>query len=356
MLRKKIFRTILVWLGILGIMFLGIGSGTLKAEAKEKHHNRIVHDEDISTPTFSSPDKSNVYYDGQRITIIADYGKKNLNVTADLTVIDKTFSSITPAIGSSDGTYKLKTLRLSGTSLVEGSDIAIPFTAIDEAGHVQNAYSTYLVTIKLRPTNPGSNLQVPDSLKVIPGDSQVQIFWSEIPGARKIVISYKDENNILRQLVVSKKYSDAIIHNLKNGFTYTFYVAGQDKDELVGPAKSIKGTPVAPVTPIIPQVLAAGSSVATSVTPAISSGVSTTKKVSQSPKQETVTVPSQVAQVQQNENSTASKTNWNKLLLAISILIIAAGAAVGGYYGYEWYMAKHEEPIKPQGPRSKNRW
>lgn len=56
------------------------------------------------------------------------------------------------------------------------------------------------------------------------------------------------------------------------------------------------------------------------------------------------------------EKTDNSGRNWNKLLLAISILIIAAGAAIGGYYGYEWWMARREEPLKEEKPKSKSRW
>jgi hypothetical protein len=334
----------------------------LKAQAKTSHSPKIVQDGYIATPTFFSPDKSDVYYDGDRITIIADYGQSGLNVTADMSVVDSQLSEITPVIDRGDGTYKLKSLRLSGTSLIIGQDIAICFTAQDEAGHLEKTSSTYLVTIKLRPTNGGSNLQAPVSLTVVPGNTQVQIFWSEIPGAKKIVISFKDENNIARQLEVSKKYGDAVIHNLKNGFTYTFYVAGMDKHGLIGPAKSIQGTPMAPVVQITTTTVVASAETSSNViTPTISlTAASTQKTVAQAaPTKEEVTPPSQIAQTNlQNQNTTTSQTrNWSKWLLAISILIIAAGASVGGYYGYEWYMAKKEEkPTKPQGPRSKSRW
>jgi hypothetical protein len=47
--------------------------------------------------------------------------------------------------------------------------------------------------------------------------------------------------------------------------------------------------------------------------------------------------------------------NWNRLLVAISILVIAVGAAIGGYYGYEWWLARREEDDKPKDKKS-NRW
>lgn len=48
--------------------------------------------------------------------------------------------------------------------------------------------------------------------------------------------------------------------------------------------------------------------------------------------------------------------NWNRLLVAISILVIAAGAAIGGYYGYEWWMARKEDSTEPTNSRKTDRW
>lgn len=55
----------------------------------------------------------------------------------------------------------------------------------------------------------------------------------------------------------------------------------------------------------------------------------------------------------------SESSNWNKLLLAISILIIAAGAAVAGYYGYQWWtMQKNDDNGKSEDKKSdpKSRW
>ncbi len=51
--------------------------------------------------------------------------------------------------------------------------------------------------------------------------------------------------------------------------------------------------------------------------------------------------------------------NWNHLLVAISILIIATGAAIGGYYGYEAWSSKPKEIAekpKEKEKKSSSRW
>lgn len=348
---RKFIQKFLVWLMVLGLLFLGtIYSGTTSVKAAKTK---------IPTPAFSSPDKSNVYYDGQKITIIADYRMTNLNVTANLSVVDKNLSEKTPVMDNEDGTYTLKTLKLSGNSMIIGSNIVIYFTAEDEAGHTKVTPSTYLVNTKLRPIKDGSVLKAPVSLTVVPADSQIQIYWSRIAGAKKISIFYKDEKGIKRQMVVSASYGDAVIRNLQNDFTYSFNVAGIDKDGLKGPAKTISGTPYVPVKIIAGENIAPSQEVV--IAPAISSGVRIAKVpqkvIAQAPKPETsleVPVTPQVAKA--DDTKETDTRNWNRLLLAISILIVALGAAVGGYYGYEWYMARKDEPLKPQDPKNKNRW
>src|SRR5690606_32762476 len=44
-----------------------------------------------------------------------------------------------------------------------------------------------------------------------------------------------------------------------------------------------------------------------------------------------------------NVEPEAEDSGWNRLFLAISILIIAAGVSICGYYGYQWWMLKNEQ-------------
>ena len=62
-----------------------------------------------------------------------------------------------------------------------------------------------------------------------------------------------------------------------------------------------------------------------------------------------------VTETADEDKKDAGDTDWSRLLLAISILIIAAGAAIAGYYGYEWWMAKKDNPEKTS-QKKKSRW
>lgn len=103
----------------------------------------------------------------------------------------------------------------------------------------------------------------------------------------------------------------------------------------------------------------AGESVALKppVTPSITPQAATTKKIASTspnvtPKSEEKTITPSLTPTPA-ENPKDNDSSWSKLLVALSILIIAAGAAIGGYYGYEWLMlrGKDKEP-----PESSSRW
>lgn len=56
------------------------------------------------------------------------------------------------------------------------------------------------------------------------------------------------------------------------------------------------------------------------------------------------------------DNPSSPAKNWNRLFIALSILIIAAGAAIAGYYGYEWWMSKRDNEGEPRDKKTNNRW
>jgi len=55
-------------------------------------------------------------------------------------------------------------------------------------------------------------------------------------------------------------------------------------------------------------------------------------------------------------NPVQNQRNWNHLLVAISVLVIAAGAAIGSYFGYEWLARRRENEKKPAEKKTNNRW
>ncbi|MBM2821229.1 MAG: hypothetical protein HW405_989 [Candidatus Berkelbacteria bacterium] len=86
----------------------------------------------------------------------------------------------------------------------------------------------------------------------------------------------------------------------------------------------------------------------------IGEGVSTqAPKVAQAPKPNVSQSPT--PQASESPSQGSGKEGWNRLLVALALLIIAAGVAIGGYYGYEWYASKSTDGEPPES-KSSNRW
>jgi len=348
-------KNFLIWFFILPLFFLGFLVNIRKAQAAEP---QTVSGPTIYTPRFYSPDESNIYFENQVITIHINYGQVGLRVTADLTVIDRSMPVNMPVKDNASGTYTLTTPALYPETMVMGPGIAIPFTAVDQAGNMATVNSTYLVDIRTYPLKGGAEFNAPARLSALSGDGQVHLWWTSIPGAYRILVRYQDDQGFWRQVALQPENSDVIIRNLRNGYNYQFMVAGQGSSGTVGEVKIIWAAPVAPQIeqPAVPQEVSSVQSQPpveeNKSQPAIGGAhEEPQEKVAQVPAQET---PTEVAKSE--EKKPEEQRNWNRLLLAISILIIAAGAAIGGYYGYEWWMARREEPFRDQGPKSKSRW
>ncbi|MDZ7587158.1 MAG: hypothetical protein U0946_05340, partial [Patescibacteria group bacterium] len=98
------------------------------------------------------------------------------------------------------------------------------------------------------------------------------------------------------------------------------------------------------------------------IAPSIDGEAATTKKVAEVPQvtpkttpKEEVATPTPTPTPSPSEEGKATTGGWSKLLVALSILIIAAGAAIGGYYGYEWLMLKGKDKEPPEKDSS-SRW
>lgn len=58
----------------------------------------------------------------------------------------------------------------------------------------------------------------------------------------------------------------------------------------------------------------------------------------------------------EDENKDTSARDWNKWLLAISILIILLGVGIGSYYGYQWYVSSKNKDDDSIDKKLKSRW
>lgn len=354
-MKKKAVR-LLIWLVLISFLPMSLAITPTKAQAaKSKKTQTQTQETPVQKPIkllkVSSPDKDKIYFDGQKITLIANYGRDNLKVTANLSMIDRDMPSNFPLEGKK-GIYTLVTPALSAETMIVGQNRPISLIAEDPSGQIVTVRKAYLINVQYQASRSGSAIKKPMIVSQEAGDEQVKIAWEPVNGAKSYLVLYRDHLKVVRQIKVMGGSTSVVINNLQNNYTYQFSVAGKDIRGSKGPVSSIilmpaapviavKAEPVEPVlVKVIPPTIACGTSIA---------ATSEVKK-EETKKEETPT------QVGEKKEEQPQPRNWNRLLVAISILIIAAGAAIGGYYGYEWWLSKKEESPKETKTKSSNRW
>jgi len=178
----------------------------------------------------------------------------------------------------------------------------------------------------------------------------VHLSWSSIEDASSYEVwRAASPYQLITSDVVNTSFLDDTVSG-GNQYSYEVFAVDQAGNKSIAAEVSI-------LVPVIAKPVSETLSASTEeITPTI--GGSTVTQEVQGETNETpksTEVAENTEQASQNQTETETR-NWNRLLLAISILIIAAGAAIGGYYGYEWWMAKREETLKDNEPRSKSRW
>jgi hypothetical protein len=237
--------------------------------------------------------------------------------------------------------------------MVIGSDIAIPFTLTDVSGNQSIVLSNYTVDIRTYPKKAGAEIGGPVRLDAGAGDGQVTLWWSSIDAPSSILIRYNDPKGNPRQVQVPATNNSMIIRSLDNNFSYTFLVAGRDSSGTIGQGKTVTVMPSAPV--VAPAVVSTPEKVTPQKSKKIAAAIDGGQSVAEpaAPAQ-VVETPKTVEEPASTDENTPQK-DWSRILLLVSILIIAAGIIVGGYYGYEWYLNRRDG-AGDNNPKNKSRW
>ena len=287
---------------------------------------------DIIPPVIKGLDnlKEVSYAKGQSI-VMRFAGEAGLDTWANIGALDESFPGKIKVSYVDNGLLELRTPKLTNT-LIPGKHI-IKISAKDMAGN----WLIKEIPVNLTPS------PAPEIIYIkVDNYGSIYPVWQPMKNAKQFKVEWREVGEAVSgQKIVDGRYTSTKIYGLNPGTDYevkltTIYFDGQ-----VSPvAKSIVKTPGEKPTKM---VLAATEVKAPTITPAIGEGISTAKQVQA---QETA----KPAEEKKEEETT--KGGWNRLLVALSILIIAAGIAVGGYYGYEWMQAKG----KDTDTSSKERW
>lgn len=121
--------------------------------------------------------------------------------------------------------------------------------------------------------------------------------------------------------------------------------------------KSVEQTPTVTPAPTALEVIPIGG-----VPPVFAAKETPMEEVAPAPQK--IAPPTEVAPeplVEQGKikpEETKRPTDYTRLIITLAILIVAAGAAVGGYYGYEWWLKRGPKPPQgpPSSPTNQTRW
>lgn len=219
---------------------------------------------------------------------------------------------------------------------------------------INNSSAVYAQLFKIDTVAP----KAPTSIKASFGeDNQIHLGWvaavDTISGVATYHVHRLDSN---KTAVLNSKEFNYVDANVKPGQSYQYQVWATDyAGNLSGVKAFTMSAPAVFYTPKVAVEKAATTSPRT--TSQSKKDISFGSQTSQTPNNTISQKPKEVKAAEKtNPTTETSNKNWNKLLLAVSILIIAAGAALGGYYGYEWWIDKKGGDSGKMPPKSKSRW
>lgn len=358
--RMAIYGLIMI-LGLPLSLFLG---SIKPAQAAEKPKAVIAQKTSGSEPAkMSMPPKmafeglpsglhrSNTYVTGQSISMNVSISGEPSSVWAEIGVLDSNFPEIIYLQNQGEGNWFLKTPKLSSDLNI--GNYTIKLLAQDVSG------KTIQMPIKivLKPFSAVTIL----SYKVT-GDGTASIDWQPVSWADVYLVSYELQGNNSSLKSFTTKLDSAKIVGLEPGSLYEVKVQPL-RGDAVGPVAKVVFQTLgnAPVKLVEASAIAVPPQEVKKITPSIDREAAATKKVTQATPATPPATPSPTISPSAGPSPTPTPSEipetttggWSKLLIALSILVIAAGAAIGGYYGYEWLMFKSKDK---EPPESSNRW
>ncbi len=289
--------------------------------------------------------KANTYVAGQSISLVVVLSDSPVLVWTEMGSLDPNFPDKIYFQNQGQGKWNLKTPVLT-SDLNIGSFTVKVFAQAESGELIQTQVKISLQQFKTATVS---------SYKVS-GDGVANISWSPINWADAYLVSWQIQGDKTSSKSETTKITKITLKNLDPGTFYEVKIQPL-RGEAVGPSSQLffKTFGVAPIRVVGESEVAVRPSITAQITPraVTTSSISpSTPPVSVTSKpSETTTTPTPTPSPSESPKTTTG--GWSKLLIALSILIIAAGAAIGGYYGYEWLMLRSKEK---EPPESSSRW
>ena len=271
------------------------------------------------------------YEIGENIFATVVFTGKVFKAWAKIDALDPSFSEILTLRSQGNGGWQLATPKLT-PNLNLGDQI------ISLAAESPEGVSFFEIPVGL------VKKEIKLSSKKIIGEEQIFLAFNPVKGATKYLASWNVQEESRFYLQVLEE-NQLLIENLQPGTVYELEISAiGEEGELGLPEKFVFRTlgeaPVREIAGVTKK----------EVTPAIGGGVSTSQ-VAQRPTEEVTPTPEESPKEEESEPA----GGWSRVLVALAILIIAAGAAIGGYYGYEWYAGRARDNEPPEA-KSSSRW
>jgi hypothetical protein len=183
------------------------------------------------------------------------------------------------------------------------------------------------------------------------GDT-ITITWPAVAGASHYLVKYTDGTTLYGPILTNT--NSIVISKLDPSKKFRFEVASVDRGGSVSgftkvfPPAPVKVTPaVAEKTTVVEDVVAQPST-ETAATENTTSGQTVAPSPTPSATPSISPSPSPSPEVKGGDDSRSP--DWTRIIVALSILIIAAGVATGGWYLYQWLNSR------PNGGDKGGRW
>lgn len=186
--------------------------------------------------------------------------------------------------------------------------------------------------------------------------SAIKLTWDKVADAAYYLVRYKIKNSTGDYTVVTLDAvnNSTLVSGLAENTEYEFGVASQDLYKNISAYQSVTATTAKTAAAAAITILV---ETAQAASPAATSEEATTIIT----KPRTTTTTTIAPQEQKGEiKSEETKAAGNRTLVTIIILLIALGAGVGGYYGYEWWLVAGEtrsgKGRRPKNDDTTGRW
>ncbi len=277
------------------------------------------------------------YISGEKVNAIFVFSGKVTNAWAVASSLDPSFPKEMVLKNLGSGVWQLETPVLT-RNLNTGTKM-IYIYAENGNGTINQAFQVKLQKRNIVPVKIS---------KKITNDTHLYLTWTKFKSAYSYTITFKKVRDGEEMKIETRKPYLAVMLEPGTLYNYDLTVLSPKSGEVVGRVtESIK-------TFGIPQLIQSSQNSVQVAKKEIGQGSSTMSEKVKGSKEQTVQSPVPTPS-SSPQGEAEEKEGWSRLLVALAILVIAAGAAIGGYYGYEWYASRHDDEDTSE-PKSGSRW